>query len=258
MNPAFRLDDAGRHQLAEAVEASMGVMSRSQFFVWTQSSVQGLVPHQILICGARDWGAKSLALHHFSTSRYFRDTEFDVIADPAEGLVSRLTAVAEHTGQAVVICDARTGQPAEDALFDLITQHEMQNVAARLVTGANGGLEGLYAFARVPCSFDSRLRHAVELLIPHLHHTFVRVLLNEREVVAQSAAVRAERVVTRRQEEILRLIKDGKTNAEIATVLDCSQWTIKNHIQNILRRLETTSRAHAISRAMSLGILRPD
>jgi len=33
---------------------------------------------------------------------------------------------------------------------------------------------------------------------------------------------------------------------------------VKNHIQNILRRLSTSSRAHAISRAMSLGILRPD
>jgi transcriptional regulator EpsA len=257
VSTAFRLDDAGRHQLAEAVEASMSVMSRSQFFVWTQGSVQGLVPHQILICGTREGASKNLALHQFSSCRYFRQAEFDVIADAAKGLVPHLTAVAAQTGQALILSDARSGQPVQDALFDLATGQEMQNLAARLVAGANGELEGLYAFARVQGAFDTRLRHAVELMVPHLHHTFVRVLLNEREQMSGAASARTERVVTRRQEEILRLIKEGKTNAEIATVLDCSQWTIKNHIQNILRRLDATSRAHAISRAMTLGILRP-
>jgi DNA-binding CsgD family transcriptional regulator len=64
--------------------------------------------------------------------------------------------------------------------------------------------------------------------------------------------------VTPRQEEILNLIKSGKTNSEIAELLDCSPWTIKNHIQAILRKLDSNTRTHAIARAMSLGILNPD
>jgi DNA-binding CsgD family transcriptional regulator len=75
----------------------------------------------------------------------------------------------------------------------------------------------------------------------------------------QSGSVqRSGRVVTQRQEEILNLIKTGKTNAEIALALDCSPWTVKNHIQAILRKLDSNSRAHAVSRAISLGVLRAD
>jgi transcriptional regulator EpsA len=258
LSPVFRFDDPSRLRLAEVVEASMAVMSRAQFFVWTQSSVQGLVPHQILICGVRETSGAGLSLHHFSTSRYFQQTEFDSVAHPATGLLPKLVLAAESQGALTVFCQSTSGQAPHDDLFGLVKGNEMQNLAARLLMGASGGLEGVYGFARVAGPLDSRLRHAIELLAPHLHHTFVRVLLNERDAPAQRASPKSERVVTRRQEEILRLIKDGKTNAEIAHVLACSQWTIKNHIQNILRRLNSTSRAHAISRAMSLGILRPD
>ena len=65
-------------------------------------------------------------------------------------------------------------------------------------------------------------------------------------------------VVTPRQLQILNLIKAGKTNQEIAELLSCSPWTIKNHIQAILRKLGSNTRTHAITRAMSLGILSPD
>lgn len=257
MNTTVRLDDARRFLFAEAVEASVAVHSRQQFFVWTQSSVQGLVPHQILICGVRERTNPALTLHHFSASRYFQQRHFDVVSDPVSGLVPQLTALRGACGDTVVVCPNAQARPAQTALFDLVSNNELHNLAARLVVGAHGELEGVYGFARVDQELGPALRHAVAVLIPHLHHTFVRVLQNERERQPIEPA-RETRVVTRRQQEILSLIKDGKTNSEIAGLLDCSQWTVKNHIQNILRRLGTSSRAHAISRAMSLGILRPD
>ena len=252
----MRLDESRRYHFAEAVEASMAVHSRQQFFVWTQSSVQGLVPHQILICGVRDSGGPALALQHFSASRYFRQPQFDVVSDPVHGLVPRLGAALQSSDE-VVVSPSNDTRAAHKALHDLVADNELQNLAARLVMGAHGEIAALYAFSRVSLELDAGLRHAVQILIPHLHHTFVRVLHNERDQ-QQTLQVRDTRVVTRRQQEILLLIKDGKTNSEIANVLACSQWTVKNHIQNILRRLDSSSRAHAISRAMSLGILRPD
>ena len=252
----MRLDESRRHHFAEAVEESVAVHSRQQFFVWTQSSVQGLVPHQILICGVRASGGPALALQHFSASRYFRQPQFDAVSDPVHGLVPCLGAARQGSDE-VVVSPSSDNRAAHKALHDLVAGNELQNLAARLVMGAHGEIAALYAFSRVGLELDAGLRHAVEILIPHLHHTFVRVLHNERDQ-QQSPQTRDTQVVTRRQQEILLLIKDGKTNSEIADVLACSQWTVKNHIQNILRRLGTSSRAHAISRAMSLGILRPD
>lgn len=254
----MRLNESRRQHFAEAVEASVAVHSRQQFFVWTQSSMQGLVPHQILICGVRTRAGPALALQHFSASRYFRQPQFDAVSDPVRGLVP-LMGAALRSSDVVVVSPSDSKHATHQALHDLVADNELQNLAARLVMGAHGEVTALYAFSRVALELDADLRHAVEILVPHVHHTFVRVLRNERDQ-QQATHVQAKDtpVVTPRQQEILLLIKDGKTNSEIAQVLDCSQWTVKNHIQNILRRLDSSSRAHAISRAMSLGILRPD
>lgn len=251
-----RLDERRRHHFEEAAEAAVDVHSRQQFFVWTQSAVQRLVPHEILICGVRENGGPSLTLHHFSASRYFRQPHFDAVADPVNGLVPRLSATP-GCADGVLRLPHPAATAGQQGLNRFVDDNELRNMAARLVTGADGGPWALFAFSRLAPGPDDALCHAVELLVPHLHHAFVRVLQNERDQ-QQASVPRDSRVVTPRQQEILVLIKGGKTNFEIAQVLDCSQWTVKNHIQNILRRLGTNSRAHAIARAMSLGILRPD
>ena len=48
------------------------------------------------------------------------------------------------------------------------------------------------------------------------------------------------------------------TNREIAVVLDISANTVKQHIGNILAKLESTDRRQAIARAAELGMLSSD
>ncbi|MEP6502688.1 MAG: helix-turn-helix transcriptional regulator [Betaproteobacteria bacterium] len=109
----------------------------------------------------------------------------------------------------------------------------------------------------MPVLLDARLAHILKLLTPHTHNAFLGVLATERET-GGAASSREGRLVTPRQAQILGLIKEGRTNVEIAGLLQCSPWTIKNHVQAILRRLDSNTRTHALSRAMSLGILKPD
>ena len=253
------LDETDRGRFSDAVEASFGIASRQQFFVWSQSSLQALIPHEILICGIEDGSRQGLAIHKFSTSRYFRQEQFDVVADPLSGLIPKLLAVAETQSSTVVLCPDPTprGRVAHDALLALVVENEMKNLTAQLVIGTRGKVEAFYVFSRLSAQFDARLGYVTELLVPHVHIAFLRVLASEREASGANTQ-RAGRLVTPRQEEILNLIKNGKTNSEIAQLLSCSPWTIKNHIQAILRKLDSNTRTHAISRAMTLGILHPD
>jgi transcriptional regulator EpsA len=217
------------------------------------------VPHEVLICGIEDGSRHGLAVHRFSSSRDFGQAQFDAVAHATTGLLPRLVTVAEGTRGRVIFCPPQypSAAEAESELRELVVSSELQNLAAHLVLGTRGTVEGFYGFARLSCQLDARLGYAIALLLPHLHLTFLRVLAHEREM--QSGSVqRSGRVVTQRQEEILNLIKTGKTNAEIALALDCSPWTVKNHIQAILRKLDSNSRAHAVSRAISLGVLRAD
>jgi DNA-binding CsgD family transcriptional regulator len=51
--------------------------------------------------------------------------------------------------------------------------------------------------------------------------------------------------LTMREEEILRLIAEGRTNREIADALSISLRTVTTHVSNIFAKLGVTSRADA-------------
>ena len=252
-----KLNDMDRERFSEVVEGSFAVGSRHQFFVWTQSSLQSLLPHEILICGIEDGSRQGMSVHRFSASRYFKQEQFDVVSDPLTGLMPRLMAAAEGTRDPVIFCPFDSPRAANAELLALVTANELKNLAAQLVMGTRGKVEAFYVFSRVPVALDRRLGYLIELLVPHVHNALLRVLATEREA-AGSNTQRSGRLITPRQEEILNLIKAGKTNSQIAELLECSPWTIKNHIQAILRKLDSNTRTHALARAMSLGILRPD
>jgi DNA-binding NarL/FixJ family response regulator len=57
-------------------------------------------------------------------------------------------------------------------------------------------------------------------------------------------------ILTVREEEILQLIVDGLSNKQIAGRLFISLSTVKNHVHNILEKLDVRSRAEAVNYAL--------
>ena len=62
-----------------------------------------------------------------------------------------------------------------------------------------------------------------------------------------------EAELTKRQGEILRLLVKGATTASIAVELHISRTTVNNHVQHILRKLNSHTRLEAIRRAERTG-----
>lgn len=60
---------------------------------------------------------------------------------------------------------------------------------------------------------------------------------------------------TRREMEVAKWLAWGKTNDEIGRILEISPFTVKNHIQRILIKLNASNRTQAVSRAVGLGIV---
>jgi DNA-binding CsgD family transcriptional regulator len=54
--------------------------------------------------------------------------------------------------------------------------------------------------------------------------------------------------LTTREAEVLRAIADGKTNAQIATVLFVTEGTVKSHVKHILRKLSAGNRTEAVAK----------
>ena len=61
--------------------------------------------------------------------------------------------------------------------------------------------------------------------------------------------------LTPREQDILALIVDGRSNREIAQELYIAVGTVKNHVKNIYSKLNVHSRTQAVARARELNII---
>ncbi|HEY6058185.1 MAG TPA: response regulator transcription factor [Candidatus Limnocylindrales bacterium] len=61
--------------------------------------------------------------------------------------------------------------------------------------------------------------------------------------------------LTEREVELLALVADGLSNAEIAECLYLSPQTVKVHVRNIFAKLGASSRTQAVATARELSLL---
>jgi NarL family two-component system response regulator LiaR len=91
------------------------------------------------------------------------------------------------------------------------------------------------------------------LISPHIAG---KVLMHVRATTAvpeAAATIRAE--LSDREIQVLKLIANGKDNANIAGELHISPKTVKNHISNILMKLQIDNRIQAAVYAVRSGIV---
>jgi transcriptional regulator EpsA len=251
--PGATLSGAEREHFVEIAESSLQIRRSAQFFLWAQGPLQRLLPHEVLVFGAASGNGASVSFQKLSSTRYFTDAHFNEVCRPAHGLVVRMMAAWNRFGAPLLLSPALRTWDCQEDWLDMAQERELRNVAAHGMRSIAGRVATYFSFSRVGCEFGPRLYHTLTLLVPYLHDALTRVMLEERRVAAR--VVRADCSVTDREAEILRWIRDGKTNDDIAKILSVSPYTIKNHIQKILRKMGVENRSHAVARAISLGIL---
>ena len=72
----------------------------------------------------------------------------------------------------------------------------------------------------------------------------------------RSEMINPYKILSEREQEVLKLIAGGLSNAEIATKLVLSEKTIKSHVSNILSKLHLVDRTQAAVFAWREGVVR--
>jgi DNA-binding NarL/FixJ family response regulator len=91
------------------------------------------------------------------------------------------------------------------------------------------------------------------LISPQIASKVLKELRAARPSPKAAEHLRSE--LTERELEVLRLIANGKDNAQIAAELHISAKTVKNHISNILMKLQIQNRIQAAVYAVRSGIV---
>ena len=161
-------------------------------------------------------------------------------SEQARVVAARLLALTEPEGYLRVYLDE--GEPMRQALLALLTSHSQQNELAPSTTAYIAKL--LAAFEQEQQGTSTSLE-ATPTLKPTPSPA------SQASVVSFAPAVS----LTRREQEVLRLLAAGASNQDIAQTLVIELPTVKKHVSNLLGKLGATSRTQAISRARALSLL---
>ena len=159
-------------------------------------------------------------------------------------------ALLEGDGQAAAFAIRQT-QPEIALLF--VTQTDTPEQLERAVNaGARGymlknssPLQLLAGIRQIAFSEDSN-SVGLSKIVPDL-----RALANSNEGYARGA------VLTSREQEVMRLLAEGRTVREVAAELSLSIKTVEAHKLNLMRKLDIHNRASLVEYATQKGLITP-
>jgi DNA-binding NarL/FixJ family response regulator len=200
------------------------------------------------------------------------EEDLEVVAEGADG--SEVLSLVEKYKPDVVIMDINmpnmNGIEATRQLIETYPQtkvlilsiHDDENyVTHALQTGATGYLlkemdaDALIEAVKVVAEGGSYLH-------PKVTHNLVkeyRRLATEEQGGAAKEQLQKQEVrlplhlLTRRECEVLQLLADGKSNRGIGEALFISEKTVKNHVSNILQKMNVNDRTQAVVMAIKNG-----
>jgi len=240
--------------LIDAMQSATKVLSASQFFAWAQGPLQALLPHEIMICAIAEGPGQELRLRYFTATRYFKSEHFESACNPRNGLIMQVINHWKNTRKPCLV-PVPFDEPSYDPEWEsMLHRLELRNMASHGQISHLGDLNAWFGFFRVP-DMDHQTAHYLELLLPCITATYARVLSHEAGDSGQARAM--TNLLSRREMQVLELVRDGCSNQIIAERLGISVMTVKNHVQNIRVKLKVRTRGQAVAEGLRLVIIRP-
>jgi DNA-binding NarL/FixJ family response regulator len=196
------------------------------------------------------------------------EEEFEVVAEGADG--SEALSIVEQYRPDIVLMDINmpntNGVEATKQLIEaypetkvvVLSIHDDENyVMHALQTGATGYLlkemdaDTLIEAVKIVAEGGSYLHPKVT---HNLIREYRRLATGKDESKIEKQEVRRPlHLLTRRECEVLQLLADGKSNRGIGEALYISEKTVKNHVSNILQKLNVNDRTQAVVVAIKNG-----
>ncbi len=185
-----------------------------------------------------------------------------IVAEAPDG-VAALSLVRELAPDVVVMDLNMPGMNGIEATREITRVAPLTRVVVLTISDQDGDvLDAILAGACGYLMKDSSIQDLMQgiraaslgeaLISPHIA---AKVLQRVRASTVDSGAAGPRPELSDRETEVLRLIANGKDNADIAQELHISPKTVKNHISNILMKLQIENRIQAAVYAVRSGLV---
>ncbi|WP_345479757.1 response regulator transcription factor [Amnibacterium soli] len=169
----------------------------------------------------------------------------------------------QHRVEVVEVLEQhRIDQPVDVALYDTFAQHEPEHdVVAEMLANPMNAVVAIYSWNVEQAFIDAALQQgargyfAKSMPAMELVEAIERVAAGEVVTSPADGRVRSNAAldwpgradgISDRESEVLALITQGKSNAEIAAQTHLTQNTIKTHIRSAYRKIGAANRVEAV------------
>ena len=233
------------------------VQTADDFSRVVEGPLREVLPHEMMICGIGGVSRAGSYVHKLLYYNYsFVNYKYYESLLNSEGRAdSPLMRKWRETQQPVYFQSDRDDADFPADWVQTFKQHKMRNTIGHGVMDLTGTYSSYFIFTRLPEEVGPSHAHLLKLLTPHLHLALTRALATVPEYPWNLGA--AKKPLSDRQLEILYWMHEGKTNWEIAKILNLTEINVKYHVDQIFVKLEVRKRVHAVAKAHALGLLLP-
>ncbi|WP_081880987.1 XrtB/PEP-CTERM-associated transcriptional regulator EpsA [Methylotenera sp. L2L1] len=253
------LSNEQRSVFMDVITESLRVSQRIHLFNWLQGEFQYLLGHEVMIFGIRSSDTDSYHFEYFTSTRYFNQTQFSSVIEHESGLIHQALDCWKKITLPLFV--SNEVEPMEDGHCsvvnfdeDALKESELKSFVLHGFGDSNSKISSVVILARLHKPPSGNTARIFELIMPNLHCALIRVTSHRGNTVFDNSNIAS--IITNRESEILQWLHMGKTNWEISSILDISPLTVKNHVQNILRKLNVQNRSQAAVKAAKVGLIK--
>ena len=244
-------------KIFSVIQKSYVIENHLEFFNWLQDSVNEFLPHDLLVACWGDFEQKLVESKlNYDVASNLSDIHTQTVFDSNNGYdvcMLHLHQMWLHNNRCWFVINDLHHQQIENPLQNALPKNleQLNSLMVYGVSDVRGSNVCLYAFFSKEKVFgvpDS----VMGLIMPHIDNVLRKIQhLKPLRTPTESAIILDGAALSVRELEIIHWIKSGKTNQEIATILDISQNTVKSHLKRIFQKMNVTRRAQAVAILMN-------
>ena len=181
------------------------------------------------------------------------DSQTDMLLVSRAGNAAEAIAEFRRHRPDVTLMDLRLpGTNGTDTLIAIRGEFPQARIIMLTTSDSDGEIQRALRAGAAAYLLKSMPKHELLNVIRSVHSGHRHV---PPDVAARLAEHLGEEDLTTRELEVLRLIRDGYRNKQIADQLAIAETTVNFHIKNLVDKLGANDRTHAVTIALRRGLL---